>query len=109
MQPTRLKKRKQFVHVAQKGRKVISSGLILQFIENKKPDTLNVGFTVTKKIGNAVTRNRVRRRLREVVRLGLADFNKGGYDFVLIGRQATIERPFDKLKQDFAWALRQIQ
>lgn len=109
MQPTRLKKRKQFVHIAQKGRKIISSGLILQFIENKKPGVLNVGFTVTKKIGNAVIRNRVRRRLREVVRLGLQDFDKTGYDFVLIGRGSTVNRPFDKLQRDFATALSQIQ
>lgn len=109
MQPTRLKKRKQFVHIAQKGRKIVSSGLILQFIQNKTPDALNVGFTVTKKVGNAVVRNRVRRRLREVVRLGISDFNKTGYDFVLIGRQSTINRPFDKLRQDFATALEQVQ
>lgn len=109
MQPTRLKKRKQFVHIAEKGQKIVSSGLILQFIENGVPGKIGLGFTVTKKIGNAVVRNRVRRRLKEVVRLGLPAFDKTGYDFVVIGRQSTKGRPFVQLQKDFTRALAEVR
>ncbi|MGN1063086.1 MAG: ribonuclease P protein component, partial [Alphaproteobacteria bacterium] len=71
MQPARLKKHRQFVDVANKGQKLVSSGLILLYMPNETGE-VRVGFTVTKKLGNAVVRNRIRRRLREVVRLGLA-------------------------------------
>lgn len=101
MKTAKLKKRSQFLEIANKGRKIVSSGLVLQFKEN----TLGInriGFTVTKKVGNAVIRNRVRRRLREVVRLGLPAFDKTGYDFVIIGRMETIRRPFKDLQADFA-------
>lgn len=109
MQPTRLKKRKQFVHIAEKGRKLVSSGLILQFIENGKSDHIGLGFTVTKKVGNAVIRNRVRRRLKEVVRLGLPAFHKTGYDFVIIGRKEALSRPFEALQKDFDTLIKQIK
>ena len=109
MQPTRLKKRKQFVHVAEKGRKLVSSGLILQFIAREKSDQIGLGFTVTKKVGNAVIRNRVRRRLKEVVRLGLPLFGKTGYDFVIIGRKETLTRSFTDLQKDFDTLLKQVK
>lgn len=108
MQPTRLKKRKQFVRVMDKGRKLISSGLILLYAPNELTEN-RIGFTVTKKVGNAVTRNRIRRRLREVVRLGLPRFKKTGYDFVLIGRKSTFERPFYRLQKDFSYLLKEIE
>ena len=108
MQPVRLKKRKQFVRVTNQGRKLVSSGLILLYGPNNT-DKNGVGFTVTKKVGNAVTRNRIRRRLREVVRLGLPKFKKTGYDLVLIGRQSTFDRPFKQLQKDFAYVLKGIE
>lgn len=107
MQPTRLKKHRQFVCVANKGQKLVSSGLILLYMPNET-QYLRVGFTVTKKLGNAVVRNRIRRRLREVVRLGLQGFDKTGYDFVIIGRQATLIRPFKKLQNDFSKLLKEV-
>lgn len=107
MKTAKLKKRNQFVEIANKGRKIVSSGLILQFKENAL-DINRVGFTVTKRVGNAVIRNRVRRRLREVVRLGLPAFDKTGYDFVIIGRMETIHRPFKDLQADFSKLIAQI-
>jgi ribonuclease P protein component len=68
---------------------------------------LRVGFTTTKKIGNAVTRNRARRRLREAARLLLGDGQAEGYDLVLIGRDATATRDFAMLVGDLRGALRQ--
>lgn len=108
MQPSRLKKRKQFVRVTSKGRKLVASGLILLYAPNGT-DKNGVGFTVTKKVGNAVTRNRIRRRLREVVRLGMPQFEKTGYDLVLIGRKSTFDRPFNLLQKDFAYVLKGIE
>lgn len=106
--PTRFKKRKQFVRVADTGRKLVSSGLVLLYAKNGT-DQNGVGFTVTKKIGNAVVRNRVRRRLREVVRLYLPTLGKSGYDFVVIGRKAAYDCPFDKLVKDFVKLLKDVE
>jgi ribonuclease P protein component len=67
-----------------------------------------VGFTVSKKVGNAVERNRVRRRLREIVRLSDAARFRPGNDYVLVGRRAALEEPFARLIEDFSRALERI-
>ena len=69
---------------------------------------MRVGFTVSKKVGNAVERNRVRRRLREVVRLAPQAGMRPGYDYVLIGRRSALELPFDRLIEDFERALGRV-
>ncbi len=104
VQPIRLKKRKQFVLVSDQGAKHVASGLILQALPNHTDD-VRIGFTVTKRVGCAVVRNRVRRRLREVVRLSPDIADMKGYDLVVIGRQSTLDRPFRKLAQDLAYVL----
>jgi len=64
------------------------------------------GFTVSKKTAaKAVVRNRIRRRLKEAVRLGGADAAFPGWDYVLIGRPAALTRPFSALQADLASAL----
>lgn len=102
----RLKKRKEFLFMAAKGRKAPVSGLVLQLFRRPDSDPARIGFTVTKKVGNAVVRNRVRRRLREVVRRVEADTPLNGLDLVLIGRGATRDRSFDALVADFRKALK---
>ncbi len=82
--------------------------LVLQARQRGDDGAVRVGFTVTKKVGNAVTRNRVRRRLREVARLQLAGLAHPGFDYVLIGRKATIDRNFGSLLGDLAYAARNI-
>ena len=67
---------------------------------------MRVGFTATKKIGNAVARNRAKRRLRAAARLNMASDQTGGYDLVLIARSATITCPFPALLADLESALR---
>ena len=67
-----------------------------------------LGFTCTKKIGNAVTRNRSKRRMREVARLVLSANAKSGFDYVLIGRMATATRKFADLQKDLASALKRL-
>ncbi len=64
-----------------------------------------VGFTVTKKVGNAVVRNRIRRRLKEAARLLLAERSLTGADLVLIGRSGTRGRPFRALQDDLRRAI----
>lgn len=72
-------------------------------------ETMRVGFTVTKKIGNAVVRNRMKRRLRALARELLPEGGIGGADHVLIGRQGGIERPFSTLRDELARALAKAQ
>ncbi len=107
-----LKKRREFVHIAEHGRKFITNGLVLQVCErndeNSFGDVIRVGFTTTKKVGNAVKRNRVRRRLRVLARLMLPILGQKGCDYVLIGRTSTFDKPFDELKKDLRYALKKI-
>ena len=84
-----------------RGRKVTRPGFVLQALPSAAAATgPRFGFTVTKKTGNAVERNRIRRRLREVVRLSAADTAAAGMDYVLIGRRAALGLSFDRLVDD---------
>jgi ribonuclease P protein component len=109
--PARLKRRAEFLRVAAKGRKAATHGLVLQALERNDNQPVRIGFTVTKKVGNAVVRNRARRRLKEAARLELANdgFAKiplANVDLVVIGRDATCGRPFADLRDDLRRALR---
>ncbi|THH34451.1 ribonuclease P protein component [Aliishimia ponticola] len=101
-----LRNRSDFLRAA-RGRKVPSPGFILQ-IRNRRDDdpAIRVGFTCSKKVGNAVARNRAKRRLREIARLVLPVHGKPGHDYVLIGRaEKTATRPFDQMLRDLKAAL----
>ena len=106
--PERILKRKTFMRATHNGRKFVSSGVILQVIPNDKK-IVRVGFTTTKKLGCAVIRNKIRRRLREGVRLAFAPNALIGYDYVFIGRSATTNREMELLKQDMLYVLRQFK
>ena len=93
------------MRVSAKGRKVHSPGLVLQALARDDNRPVRVGFTVTKKIGNAVRRNRIRRRLKEAARLVLRDRSLAGVDLVLIGRGPARTRPFAALLDDLGRAL----
>ncbi len=71
--------------------------------------SMRVGFTVTKKIGNAVVRNRMKRRLRALSREMLANEGVAGADHVLIGRAGGIERDYAALKAELAKALGKLK
>ena len=64
-----------------------------------------MGFTVSRKVGNAVVRNRVRRRLRAAVDAVLPTRASPGFDLVLVGRNGGLTHPFDRIKQDLEVAL----
>lgn len=109
--PARLKRRGEFLRVAARGKRAARPGLVLQAMPaggGAAPPRL--GFTVTKKVGNAVTRNRVRRRLKEAARLTFRDHPEiaRGWDLVLIGREGTVRRDFAELRADLEGALRQV-
>jgi ribonuclease P protein component len=69
---------------------------------------MRVGFTVSKKVGNAVTRNRMKRRFRSLAREIIPTNGVPGSDHVMIGRQSGIERDFALLRQDLTKALQRV-
>ena len=80
-------------------------GLVLQALKRHDEAPARFGFTVTKKVGNAVIRNRTRRRLKEAARLLLREQPLVGADIVLVGRDATRSRDFAVLRDDLRRAL----
>lgn len=103
----RVKQRSDFLAAAA-GAKAPGLALILQARERNDAGPPRVGFTVSRKVGTAVERNRVRRRLREIVRLSAAGRLHSGKDYVLIGRRAALDLPFDRLCADFLGALARV-
>ncbi len=103
--PQRLKRRAEFLRVASKGRKAPMPGVVLQALKRDDDAPARIGFTVTKKVGNAVIRNRTRRRLKEAARLLLGQNGLTGVDLVLIGRDGTRKRNFLTLQDDITRAM----
>lgn len=104
-----LKKRSEFLAVA-KGGRLARRAFVLQAIErdtaqDRQSGKARVGFTVTKKVGNAVVRNRVKRRLRAAVR-EVAHCARPGVDYVLIGRQGALDADFRVIVDELAAALK---
>lgn len=100
----RLKKRSEFLYV-RNGLYSAKGGVVVQMRENSRRSGIGVGFTATKKIGNAVTRNRAKRRLREVARALLPELGRPGHDYVLIARNSTTAREWSDLLDDTRKAL----
>jgi ribonuclease P protein component len=106
---TVLSKRADFLRAAQ-ARRQATPGFLLQ-ARRRGDDSadIRIGYTCSRKIGNAVTRNRAKRRLREVARATLPAAGLPGWDYVLVGRPgATVERPFSDLLADMANALGRV-
>jgi ribonuclease P protein component len=73
--------------------------------EAARPGALRVGFTASRKVGNAVARNRAKRRLRAIAAALLPLYGLSGHDYVLVARTATLTRPFSELQEDLKAAL----
>lgn len=111
----RLKRRPEFLRVAASRRKWVAPGLILQVRRHTNPDPslqkprpFRIGFTVSRKVGNAVARNRARRRLKAAAEDVMPRLAKNGFDYVVIGRQNTLKRPYQDLIKDLEMALKHM-
>ena len=107
-----LTRRADFLAAARAGR-VGMPGFLLQARQRRSdeadPTEVRVGFTCSKKVGNAVARNRAKRRLREIARLVLPGLGRPGWDYVLVGRpEATASRDFTDLQADLRRAMAQV-
>ena len=101
----RLTSRPQFLAAA-KGVSKASGAVVVQALDRGDgAATVRVGFTATRKVGGAVIRNRAKRRLREAARALLPLHAHPGYDYVLVARQGTPDRPWDRLLDDVKSAL----
>ena len=101
----RLKKRSEFLYVRE-GRYRAIGGVVIQMRDRPENlDEIRVGFTATKKIGNAVQRNRAKRRLRTCAQSLLPQYGLAGHDYVFIARDRTNKRPYDQLCDDVKKAL----
>jgi len=104
----RLKRRRDFL-AASTGASVTTPGFIIQERRRGDGGPARVGFTVSRRVGGAVERNRLRRQLREIVRLSATTGLNAGSDYVLVGRRAGLEIPFVRLTVDFAGALKRLE
>ena len=112
----RLRRRADF-RAASSGLRTSAGGFVLQARLRDDDGGVRVGFTVSRQVGNAVERNRVRRRLREIVRLAgdvlagdveASESMRKGHDYVLIGRRAALTLPFADMQRQFGTALRRV-
>jgi len=97
---------------AAKADKQVRRGLVLQARARSENETvatpIRFGLTASKKTGNAVTRNRIRRRLRALALSVLPQYGQTGYDYVMIGRIHTPQRSWPALQKDLSSALKAI-
>lgn len=105
---TVITKRADFL-AANRGKRFARPGFVLLVHDRKDDDaSVRLGITITKKVGNAVIRNRMRRRFRVLMREMLDGKGKPGADHILIGRSDGIEMDFDRLRSDLHMALARI-
>jgi len=104
----RLRRRADYLRVQAAERRVALPGLLLQAAPGEN-GCRRVGFTASRKVGNAVARNRARRRLKALVHEILPHHAMPGHDYVLVARQATPARDFAALRRDLEAALRKLK
>ena len=110
----RLKRRAEFLAAAAANRKWVAPGLVLQAraheVAEISADPIRLGFTASRKVGNAVLRNRAKRRLRAAAAeiLKANPVPQQPTDLVLIARPATVTRDYDSLKQDLRRGLQKL-
>jgi ribonuclease P protein component len=103
----RLRRRTDF-RAAAAGLRASVGAFVMQARRRAEDGPVRIGFTVSRQVGNAVERNRVRRRLREMVRLSRGGGMQDGHDYVLIGRRTALAAPFGQMRQELDAALSRI-
>ncbi|WP_395688514.1 ribonuclease P protein component [Aestuariivirga sp.] len=103
----RLKRRQDFVAAA-RALYAATPGVVVQMRARGDDGPARVGFTATKRLGNAVVRNRIKRRLRALASLHLESVARPGHDYVLIGRDTSAARTFPELERDLGSALKRL-
>lgn len=117
----RLTRRPEYLRIAAAGRKWVMPGVVVQALARRNAagraaeggadgsaPPIRLGITVSRKVGNAVARNRARRRLRAAARDVLPEAGRAGCDYVLIGRRATLTRPYAALVADIREAVHRL-
>lgn len=104
----RLRRRRDFLAAAG-GVSAPTQGFVVQERQRGDGGPVRVGLTVSKKVGGAVERNRLRRQLREIVRLSAATGLHAGSDYVVVGRRAALGISFARLTKDFTGALKRLE
>ena len=94
----KIKKNSQFRFIYNRGKSVSDSNLVLYIVKNNKSNTLRLGITVSKKIGKAIVRNRVKRLIRESYRLNKHKF-RYGYDIIFVARGLSRERNYWEIEK----------
>jgi ribonuclease P protein component len=107
----RLKRRSDFRAAAQaaaEGARASARAFVLQARRRAEAGPPRIGYTVSRQVGNAVERNRVRRRLRELIHVAPPASLRAGHDYVLVGRPAALQAQFDVMIRDLAAALDRV-
>lgn len=104
-----LKRRTQFLHVAAARRYFVAPSLLLQVrLNSEAGKAIRVGYTASRKVGNAVVRNRAKRRLRAAVEEVMPSHGVVGCDYVVIARLATTKQPFRAIQADLKTAMKRL-
>ena len=105
----RITARRDFL-AANTGSRAATPGFVLLVHPRQDGDSaMRVGFTVTRKVGNAVVRNRLKRRLRALARTAIAQAGVAGADHVLIGRNEGVTRAYARMESDLVQALARVK
>ena len=103
----RLRKRAEFL-AARRGRRLNGPFFFIETRDRGDGRAARFGLTVTKKIGMAVERNRIRRRLREAIRVAAGADMQAGFDYVIVARRELLDVPFETLKGELARRFRRV-
>ena len=103
----RLKKRRDFSYIYRRGRSRATRNIALSYIKTRNVDELLIGFSASKKVGNAVIRNRVKRLMRESARLRMDKFPKG-YRIIFNARAAAASASYERISKDMDYLISKI-
>lgn len=113
MQIDSLTKRDDFIRLTKHGQQVSAKSVLLQALPQATPShTIRLGYTASKKMGNAVHRNRIKRRYRAAIQDIARRKNsplQPNWDYVLVGRHNALERPYEALLKDILYCLHQVK